>query len=162
MALANPNAITPGQSVSHAQAALGAGQPIAFACHSYIKLAEDAGCVCPVDLTGDKNGVLINVYPGFQCAYASGGVCTYNQSGALQTTGRTDCNTEAAPCSTEDSCECPNDLKGNIGILINHFLGYQCAYVHGACTWSYDGTLQNTAQNNCPIDASCTQLASNA
>lgn len=102
------------------------------------------------------------------------------QSGALQTTGRTDCNTEAAPCSTEDSCECPNDLKGNIGILINHFLGYQCAYVHGACTWSYvcdippgvriysdvciskDGTLQNTAQNNCPIDASCTQLASNA
>lgn len=83
MALANPNAITPGQSVSHAQAALGAGQPIAFACHSYIKLAEDAGCVCPVDLTGDKNGVLINVYPGFQCAYASGGVCTYNQVGCI-------------------------------------------------------------------------------
>jgi hypothetical protein len=33
-------------------------------------------CVCPSDLNGDS-GVLINVFPGYQCAYP-GGACTWN------------------------------------------------------------------------------------
>jgi hypothetical protein len=32
-------------------------------------------------------------------------------------------------------CECPNDLHGDSGVLINVYPGYQCAYPNGACTW---------------------------
>ena len=32
-------------------------------------------------------------------------------------------------------CECPTDLNGDSGVLINVFPGYQCAYAGGACTW---------------------------
>ena len=32
-------------------------------------------------------------------------------------------------------CECPNDLTGAAGQLINVFPGYQCSYPNGACTW---------------------------
>jgi hypothetical protein len=32
-------------------------------------------------------------------------------------------------------CECPTDLNGNSGVLINVFPGFQCAYGGGACTW---------------------------
>ena len=48
------------------------GQSVAFACYG-----GGGDCECPVDLMGDSNGVLINVYPGFQCAYASG-ACTWD------------------------------------------------------------------------------------
>lgn len=70
-------------------------------------------------------------------------------------------------------CECPGDLNGDSGVLINVFPGFQCAYAGGACTWDdkvsivfiaqmtkmlrrlQTGTLQNTAQTNCPVNASC-------
>ena len=32
-------------------------------------------------------------------------------------------------------CECPTDLNGDSGVLINVYPGYQCAYPNGACTW---------------------------
>ena len=32
-------------------------------------------------------------------------------------------------------CQCPTDLNGDSGVLINVYPGYQCAYVDGACTW---------------------------
>lgn len=32
-------------------------------------------------------------------------------------------------------CECPTDLNGESGVLINVYPGYQCAYPNGACTW---------------------------
>ena len=32
-------------------------------------------------------------------------------------------------------CECPTDLNGDPGVLINVYPGYQCAYPNGACTW---------------------------
>ena len=46
------------------------GQTIAFAC-----FGGGGDCQCPSDNNGDS-GVLINVYPGFQCAYP-GGACTW-------------------------------------------------------------------------------------
>lgn len=49
-----------------------AGQSIAFSCYG-----GGGDCECPTDLTGDSNGVLINVYPGYQCAYP-GGACTWD------------------------------------------------------------------------------------
>ena len=49
-----------------------AGQNIAFSCYG-----GGGDCECPTDLTGDSNGVLINVYPGYQCAYP-GGACTWD------------------------------------------------------------------------------------
>ena len=48
------------------------GQTIAFFCYG-----GGGDCECPTDLTGDSSGVLINVYPGYQCAYA-GGACTWD------------------------------------------------------------------------------------
>ncbi len=47
------------------------GQTIAFSCYG-----GGGDCECPTDNNGDI-GVLINVYPGFQCAYA-GGACTWD------------------------------------------------------------------------------------
>ena len=47
------------------------GQTVAFACYG-----GGGDCECPSDLNGDS-GVLINVFPGFQCAYA-GGACTWD------------------------------------------------------------------------------------
>lgn len=35
-------------------------------------------CMCPIDLN-DDTGVLINVYPGYQCAYP-GGACTWSDT----------------------------------------------------------------------------------
>ena len=49
-----------------------AGQNVAFSCYG-----GGGDCECPTDLTGDSNGVLINVYPGYQCAYP-GGACTWD------------------------------------------------------------------------------------
>ncbi|KZT04432.1 uncharacterized protein LAESUDRAFT_727905 [Laetiporus sulphureus 93-53] len=129
------------------------GQSVAFACYG-----GGGDCECPTDLTGDSSGVLINVYPGYQCAYP-GGACTWSdKTGALQNTAQTNCPT-SAPCSAVSGCECPVDLNDDSGVLINQFTGYQCAYVNGACTWDYLGNLQNTAQTNCPTDSPCAQLA---
>lgn len=129
------------------------GQSVAFACYG-----GGGDCECPTDLTGDSAGVLINVYPGYQCAYA-GGACTWDdKTGALQNVDQTNCPTVAA-CSTSGGCECPTDLNDDTGVLINQFTGYQCAYTNGACTWDYTGVLQNTAQTNCPTSAPCAQLA---
>lgn len=131
------------------------GQSVAFACYG-----GGGDCECPVDLNGD-NGVLINVYPGYQCAYA-GGACTWDdKTGDLQNIYQTNCPT-VAPCSTTGGCECPVDLNNDNGVLINQFTGYQCAYAGGACTWDYTGNLQNTAQTNCPTDAACSQLGSDS
>lgn len=47
------------------------GQTIAFACYG-----GGGDCQCPIDNTGDS-GVLINVYPGYQCAYPNG-ACTWD------------------------------------------------------------------------------------
>lgn len=47
------------------------GQTIAFSCYG-----GGGDCECPTDNNGDS-GVLINVYPGFQCAYG-GGACTWD------------------------------------------------------------------------------------
>ncbi|KAI0086851.1 hypothetical protein BDY19DRAFT_959053 [Irpex rosettiformis] len=126
------------------------GQTIAFSCYG-----GGGDCECPSDLNGDS-GVLINVYPGFQCAYA-GGACTWDdKTGALQNTAQTNCPSTAT-CSTSGGCSCPRDNNGSEGVLINQFTGYQCAYAGGACTWDYDGNLQNTAQTNCPKAAKCKQ-----
>jgi len=130
-----------------------ATQSVAFACYG-----GGGDCDCPTDVTGDNGGVLINVYPGYQCAY-TGGACTWDdKTGALQNTMQTNCPT-VAPCNATSGCECPADLNGDTGVLINQFTGYQCAYVHGACTWDYGGNLQNTDQTNCPTDVPCAQSA---
>ena len=42
------------------------GQSIAFACYG-----GGGDCECPIDNNGDS-GVLINVFPGYQCAYPNG------------------------------------------------------------------------------------------
>ena len=47
------------------------GQNVAFAC-----FGGGGDCECPLDNNGDS-GVLINVYPGFQCAFPSG-ACTWD------------------------------------------------------------------------------------
>ena len=47
------------------------GQTVAFACYG-----GGGDCECPLDNNGDP-GVLINVYPGYQCAYG-GGACTWD------------------------------------------------------------------------------------
>lgn len=47
------------------------GQSIAFAC-----FGGGGDCQCPTDNNGDS-GVLINVYPGYQCAYPNG-ACTWD------------------------------------------------------------------------------------
>lgn len=47
------------------------GQTVAFACYG-----GGGDCECPSDLNSDS-GVLINVFPGFQCAYP-GGACTWD------------------------------------------------------------------------------------
>ncbi|KAI0781691.1 hypothetical protein BC629DRAFT_1289581 [Irpex lacteus] len=131
------------------------GQTIAFSCYG-----GGGDCECPTDLNGDS-GVLINVYPGFQCAYG-GGACTWDdKTGALQNTAQTNCPTYAA-CSQAGGCSCPRDNNGDTGVLINQFTGYQCAYAGGACTWDYDGNLQNLAQTNCPKAAKCKQSGSDS
>ncbi|EKM51426.1 uncharacterized protein PHACADRAFT_263551 [Phanerochaete carnosa HHB-10118-sp] len=131
------------------------GQTVAFAC-----FGGGGDCECPTDLNGGS-GVLINVYPGYQCAYPNG-ACTWDdKTGALQNIFQTNCPT-SAPCSTAGGCSCPLDLDQNTGVLINQFTGYQCAYPDGACTWDFDGNLQNTAQTNCPTDAKCVQSGSDS
>lgn len=49
------------------------GQNVAFAC-----FGGGGDCECPLDSTGEQ-GILINVFPGFQCAYPSG-ACTWDDA----------------------------------------------------------------------------------
>ncbi|OCH89942.1 hypothetical protein OBBRIDRAFT_793755 [Obba rivulosa] len=108
-------------------------------------------CTCPTDLN-NNTGVLINVFPGYQCAYP-GGACTWSDSdGSLQNVHQTNCP-PVAPCAGSE-CLCPIDLNHDTGVLINQFTGYQCAYAGGACTWDFSGVLQNIFQTNCPSTAS--------
>lgn len=39
---------------------------------------ETAPCACPLDLNHDT-GVVINIFPGYQCAYP-GGACTWSNT----------------------------------------------------------------------------------
>ncbi|EPQ58039.1 hypothetical protein GLOTRDRAFT_35940 [Gloeophyllum trabeum ATCC 11539] len=110
------------------------------------------GCPCPTDLNGDS-GVLINVFPGYQCAYPSGACAWAIASGQLQDIAQGNCPS-SAPCAS-GGCDCPADLNGDSGVLINQFEGYQCAYPNGACTWDQNGDLQNIYQGNCPGSAKC-------
>lgn len=127
-----------------------AGQTTAFTC-----FGGGGNCECPDDNNGDQ-GVLINVFPGYQCAYA-GGACTWDdKTGELQNPGQTNCPT-TSPCSTDAGCVCPIDNDGNTGVMIHQFTGYQCAYPSGACTWNGDGALQNVGQTNCVTQAKCKQ-----
>lgn len=59
-----------------------------------------------------------------------------DQTGACTNPQQTNCPSAAA-CSHAAGCTCPRDLNGDIGVMINQFTGYQCAYPHGACTWDY-------------------------
>lgn len=47
-------------------------EQVTIACHT----DGAPACICPKDLNGDT-GVLINVYPGYQCAYRNG-ACTWS------------------------------------------------------------------------------------
>ncbi|KAI0074904.1 hypothetical protein K474DRAFT_1647405 [Panus rudis PR-1116 ss-1] len=110
------------------------------------------GCPCPKDLNGDS-GVLINFFPGYQCAYP-GGACSWDdQDGSLMNIAQTNCPS-SAPCPST-GCTCPVDNNGDTGVLINYFTGYQCAYPNGACTWDSSGSLTNIRQGNCPSSAKC-------
>lgn len=113
------------------------------------------GCPCPKDKNGDS-GVLINFFPGYQCAYPDGACSWDDQDGSLQNQAQTNCP-RSAPCPST-GCTCPLDLNNSTGVLINYFTGYQCAYPHGACTWDSTGALANTAQTNCPSSAVCNAL----
>ncbi|GJE99968.1 hypothetical protein PsYK624_162450 [Phanerochaete sordida] len=126
------------------------GQTVAFACYG-----GGGDCECPTDNDGNP-GVLINVFPGFQCAYPTG-ACTWDdQTGALSNGDQGNCPSSAA-CSKTSGCQCPTDTTGAPGILINQFTGFQCAYDNGACTWASDGNVVAPAQSNCPSFAKCTQ-----
>ncbi|THG96903.1 hypothetical protein EW026_g5010 [Hermanssonia centrifuga] len=90
------------------------GQTIAFSCYG-----GGGDCECPSDLNGDS-GVLINVYPGYQCAYPNG-ACTWDdKTGALQNIFQTNCPSSHA-CSQTGGCSCPSDNNGDAGVLINQF-----------------------------------------
>ncbi|EMD36834.1 hypothetical protein CERSUDRAFT_114750 [Gelatoporia subvermispora B] len=109
-----------------------ASDQIAIACSSPTAVANQ--CECPTDNNGDR-GVMINFFPGYQCAYP-GGACTWDDGdGALQNTQQTNCP-ESAPCP-DSGCVCPIDNNHDTGVLINVFSGYQCAYAGGACTWDF-------------------------
>lgn len=116
---------------------------------------DNGACDCPIDNNCDE-GVLINVFLGYQCAYPHG-ACTWDDAtGDLQNIYQTNCPT-TAPCPST-GCVCPLDNYNNTGVLINTFKGFQCAYTGGACTWNSDGSLQNIYQTNCPTYAKCVQL----
>ncbi|EIN12640.1 hypothetical protein PUNSTDRAFT_130898 [Punctularia strigosozonata HHB-11173 SS5] len=126
-----------------------ATQQVAVACGPP---ANSQPCACPIDNNYDT-GVLINYFPGYQCAYP-GGACTWgDKDGVLQNIHQTNCPSVAV--CPDSGCACPIDNNGDTGVLINEFTGYQCAYAGGACTWDFDGVLQNTHQTNCPTQEKC-------
>ena len=113
------------------------GQTVAFAC-----FGGGGDCECPLDTNGEQ-GVLVNVFPGFQCAYPDG-ACTWDdavcqshrplgrsltfwfvQTGALVSASQGNCPTAEA-CTKDHGCICPADSNGDAGVLIFQFTGYQC------------------------------------
>lgn len=129
---------------------------VPVACYNLVEDSQPGICDCPTDNNGDS-GVLINLFPGYQCAY-SHGACTWDSmTGNLSNKQQTNCP-QSAPCSGS-GCSCPKDKFGDHGVLINTFKGYQCAYQGGACTWDSDGDLTNTKQTNCPKHSKCAQLS---
>ncbi|GJE96167.1 hypothetical protein PsYK624_123600 [Phanerochaete sordida] len=126
------------------------GQNVAFAC-----FGGGGDCECPLDSTGEQ-GVLINVFPGFQCAYPSG-ACTWDDAtGVLTNPSQGNCPTAEA-CTKDHGCICPADLIGDAGVLIFQFTGYQCAYATGSCTYDFFGNLQSPNQGNCLDNKPCVQ-----
>ncbi|KAI0074266.1 hypothetical protein K474DRAFT_1665613 [Panus rudis PR-1116 ss-1] len=113
------------------------------------------GCPCPIDNFGDT-GVLINVFPGYQCAYPSGSCAWSARNGELDNIAQDNC-LSSAPCAST-GCVCPLDKNGDVGVMINFFTGYQCAYPNGACTWDDNGDLANIRQGNCPVSARCNKF----
>ncbi|KAI0791240.1 hypothetical protein C8Q75DRAFT_757309 [Abortiporus biennis] len=114
------------------------------------------GCPCPID-NFNNTGVLINVFPGYQCAYPNG-ACSWNdRDGSLFNIAQDNCP-PSAPCPST-GCVCPLDKLGDIGVMINYFTGYQCAYPNGACTWDSNGSLTNIRQGNCPVSAACAHFS---
>ena len=80
LALGATAARHPGRAPAYTDLSAGAlhrrsftGQTIAFSCYG-----GGGDCECPLDTTGEQ-GVLINVFPGFQCAYPSG-ACTWDDA----------------------------------------------------------------------------------
>ncbi|CAL1701823.1 unnamed protein product [Somion occarium] len=128
-----------------------APQGVLIGCYS----GGAGGCPCPIDNFGDE-GLLINVFPGYQCAYPEGACSWSDKNGELQNAFQDNCQA-SAPCPPS-GCTCPLDLNNDEGVLINYFTGYQCAYPNGACTWDDAGTLTNTRQGNCPKSARCNQF----
>ncbi|KAI0791238.1 hypothetical protein C8Q75DRAFT_66459 [Abortiporus biennis] len=126
-------------------------QPILIGCYP----GGAGGCPCPKDNNGDT-GVLINFFPGYQCAYPNGACSWDDQDGSLMNIAQTNCPS-SAPCPST-GCTCPLDLNNDTGVLINYFTGYQCAYPEGACTWDSSGALTNTRQTNCPSTAVCQKI----
>ncbi|TFK50239.1 hypothetical protein OE88DRAFT_1632347 [Heliocybe sulcata] len=107
--------------------------PLTLSCY----LGGPATCECPIDARGVP-GILVNVFPGYQCAYATGACSWSDITGALQNTAQGNCP-RIAPCPAS-GCTCPEDLNGDQGALINRFSGYQCAYINaGICTYDSVG-----------------------
>ncbi|EPQ53914.1 hypothetical protein GLOTRDRAFT_24256, partial [Gloeophyllum trabeum ATCC 11539] len=100
-------------------------------------LGGPTACDCPADATGIP-GILVNVFPGYQCAYPNGACSWSDITGALQNTAQENCPAYA-PCPAT-GCACPLDRTGAQGVLINRFSGYQCAYLNaGVCTYDAVG-----------------------
>ncbi|TFK47903.1 hypothetical protein OE88DRAFT_1738401 [Heliocybe sulcata] len=115
-----------------------------------------AGCACPNDSYGGS-GILINIFPGYQCAYPNGACAWDDVTGRLQNTEQGNC-LEDAPCAAS-GCTCPADLNGDAGILINYFRGWQCAYFSGICTYDQFGnvaTLSGASSSACEAATACT------
>ncbi|KAH8105319.1 hypothetical protein BXZ70DRAFT_1004830 [Cristinia sonorae] len=141
------SAITPARDLS-TLAKRDAPQGVLIGCYP----GGAGGCPCPIDNFGDS-GVLINVFPGYQCAYPHGACAWNDRDGSLFNIAQDNCPS-SAPCPST-GCTCPNDNNGDVGVMINLFTGYQCAYPNGACTWDDNGSLTNIRQGNCPVSARC-------
>lgn len=59
----------------------------------------------------------------------------FSPSSNLHRRGLTGQNIAFACFGGGGDCECPSDLHGDSGVLINVYPGFQCAYPNGACTW---------------------------
>ncbi|KZT22404.1 hypothetical protein NEOLEDRAFT_660260 [Neolentinus lepideus HHB14362 ss-1] len=117
------------------------------------------GCPCPNDTHGNV-GVLINIFPGYQCAYPSGACAWDDASGDLQNTAQGNCPANV-PCPAS-GCTCPADLNGDAGVLINNFRGWQCGYPSGICTYDQFGnvsTVASTSSSACEATTACSILS---
>ncbi|KAH8100377.1 hypothetical protein BXZ70DRAFT_907480 [Cristinia sonorae] len=126
--------------------------PCAFSVGRVLETRIQNQC-CPRDSFNDA-GVLINTFPFFTCAYPDGACDWDSTTGQLENSAQQNC---PGFVSCENTCECPPDKTGAAGRLITmQSQGIQCAYPHGACTFSEDGGLFNaTGQTNCPLTNDC-------